>query len=106
MRSDHVREPCGPHTKGNVMQALEGTFAAVFSGVPEQIRKACGQIRDFLDGCPVADNVVLIVSELATNATIVHSPSRDGVLAVRVKRYDTCVYLEVEDAGSPWMPAF
>jgi hypothetical protein len=91
--------------KGSVMQALEGTFAGVFSGVPEQIIKVCGQVRDFLDGCPAADDVVLIVSELAASVTI-YSPPGNKVFAVRAKRYDTCVYLEVEDADSPWIPAF
>jgi hypothetical protein len=86
------------------MQALEDTFAGVFSGVPEQIRKACGQVRDFLDGCPAADDVVLIVFELATSATMYSLPG-NKVFAVRAKRYDTCVYLEVEDAGGPWIPA-
>lgn len=86
------------------MQTLEGTFAGVFSGVPEQIREARGQVRKFLEGCPATDDVVLIVSELATNATI-HSLSKNGVFTVRVKRYDTCVYLEIEDAGGPWISA-
>jgi len=72
--------------------------------MPEQIRNARGQVRKFLDGCPAADDAVLIVSELAANATV-HSLSRGGVFTVRVKRYDTCVYLEVEDAGGPWIPA-
>lgn len=72
--------------------------------MPEQISKARGQVREFLDGCPVADDAVLIVSELAADATI-HSLSRNGVFTVRVKRYDTCVYLEVEDAGGRWIPA-
>jgi hypothetical protein len=68
--------------------------------VPEQISKARGQVREFLDGCPVADDAVLIVSELPPNAAA-HSLLRNGVFTVRVKRYDTCVYLEVEDASGP-----
>jgi anti-sigma regulatory factor (Ser/Thr protein kinase) len=85
------------------MQALEGTFARVFIGMPEQIRKARVQVRDFLDGCSRTDDVVLIMSELVADAAI-HSLSRNGVFTVRVKRYDTCVYLEVEDTGGPWIP--
>jgi anti-sigma regulatory factor (Ser/Thr protein kinase) len=84
------------------MQALEDTFAGVFPGAPEQISTARVRVRKFLDGCPAADNTVLILSELATNAAV-HSLSRNGVFTVRVKRYDTCVYLEVEDAGGPWI---
>jgi anti-sigma regulatory factor (Ser/Thr protein kinase) len=80
------------------MQPLEGTYAGIFPGGPEQIKNARGQAREFLDGYPVTDDVVLILSELATNATV-HSLSKGGLYTVRVKRYDTCVYLEVEDAG-------
>ncbi len=47
---------------------------------------------------------MLIISELAANAAL-HSLSKDGDFTVRVKRYGTCVYLEVEDAGGPWIPA-
>ncbi len=86
------------------MQPLEALYAGVFPGIPEQIAKARGQVREFLDGCPAADDAVLIISELATNAAL-HSLSRNGVFTVRVKRYGTCVYLEVEDAGGPWIPA-
>jgi serine/threonine-protein kinase RsbW len=86
------------------MQTLEDTFAGVFSGVPEQIRQVRGQVRDFLDRCPAADDAVLVVSELATNATV-HSLSGNGTFTVRVKRCDTYVHVEVEDAGGPWVPA-
>ena len=86
------------------MQTLEAIYAGVFPGIPEQIAKARGQVREFLDGCPAADDAVLIISELAANAAL-HSLSRNGVFTVRVKRYGTCLYLKVEDAGGPWIPA-
>jgi len=86
------------------MQSLESIYAGIFPGMPEQIAKARRQVREFLDGCPAADDAVLIISELAANAAL-HSLSRNGVFTVRVKRYGTCVYLEVEDAGGPWTPA-
>jgi len=86
------------------MQTLEGsTFAGVFAGVPEQIGQVRGQVRDFLDGCPATDDAVLIVSELAANAML-HSRSGNGTFTVQVTRSETCVHLEVEDAGGPWVP--
>jgi hypothetical protein len=86
------------------MQPLEGIYAGIFPGMPEQIANVRGQVREFLDGCPAADDAVLIISELAANAAL-HSLSRGSVFTVRVKRYGTCVYLEVEDAGGPWILA-
>jgi hypothetical protein len=46
--------------------------------------------------------VVLVLPELAAIATL-HSVSKGGIYTVRMKRYDTCVYLEVEAAGCPWL---
>jgi serine/threonine-protein kinase RsbW len=85
------------------MQPLEGAYARVFPGIPGEIVNARGQVRKFLDDCPAADDAVLIVSELAANAAL-HSLSRNWFFTVRVKRYGTCIYIEVEDAGGPWMP--
>lgn len=86
------------------MQTLEDTFARVFSGVPEQIKTARDQVRDFLGRCPATDDAVLVISELATNATV-HSLSGNGTFTVRVTRCCTYVHLEVEDAGGPWVPS-
>jgi hypothetical protein len=55
------------------------------------------QVRKFPDGFPITDDVVFIFSEMAANATL-HSLSKGGIYTVRVKRYDTCVDLQVEDA--------
>jgi hypothetical protein len=58
-----------------------------------------------LDGCPVADDFVLLASELVTNA-IVHSRSGlpGGVLTVRAEvRPGDFAWLEVEDLGGPWI---
>jgi anti-sigma regulatory factor (Ser/Thr protein kinase) len=85
-----------------MMEALD-TYAGRFSGVPEEIRRVRAEVREYLDGCPAADDAVLIADELAANA-VLHSLSRDGTFTVCVERYDTYVYLEVEDAGGPWVP--
>jgi anti-sigma regulatory factor (Ser/Thr protein kinase) len=61
-------------------------------------------MRRLLRGCPVADDVILCVSELATNAAV-HSDSRSG--GTFTVRTESCpgadVRIEVEDAGGPWV---
>lgn len=55
-------------------------------------------------GCPVADDAVLCLSELASNS-VVHSASRQpgGTFTVRARvREGEYVRIEVEDAGGPW----
>jgi anti-sigma regulatory factor (Ser/Thr protein kinase) len=62
-------------------------------------------MRRLLDGCPVADDVILCVSELATNAAV-HSDSRrcGGTFTVRTESCPGAgVRIEVEDGGGPWV---
>jgi anti-sigma regulatory factor (Ser/Thr protein kinase) len=64
-------------------------------------------MRRLLDGCPVADDVILCVSELATNAAT-HSDSRKsgGTFTVRTESHPGAdVRIEVEDDGGPWISA-
>lgn len=39
-------------------------YSGVFHGAPDQIGRVRSEIRQYLDGCPVTDDVVLIASEL------------------------------------------
>ena len=54
-----------------------------------------------LAGCPAADDAVLIVSELASNA-ILHSASRGEFFTVRAELNADYVWVEAEDLGGPW----
>lgn len=75
-----------------------------FPGRRDQVSQARAFLAQFLDGCPVAADVVLLVSELAANA-VAHSASGQpgGTFTVRVRLNDAgSVYAEVEDQGSPW----
>jgi len=58
-------------------------------------------IAKYLAGCPAADDALLIVSELATNA-IVHSASRGKSFTIRADQRADHVRVEVEDLGGPW----
>jgi anti-sigma regulatory factor (Ser/Thr protein kinase) len=73
-----------------------------FPATPEQAGEARRFLTAILDGHP-ADDAVLCLSELVTNATI-HSRSRQpgGCLTVRVRRRDDHLRVEVCDQGGPW----
>ena len=54
-----------------------------------------------LAGCPAADDMTLIVSELASNA-VVHSASRGQFFTVRAELDPGHARVEVEDLGGSW----
>ena len=60
-------------------------------------------LAGILDGHQAADDAILCLSELVTNATI-HSHSRQpgGHFRVRVERHGSHVRVEVTDQGGPW----
>lgn len=82
------------------------TTGVTYPGSPEHISAARASLRALLDGCPMADDAIVCLSELATNA-VLHSSSRlaGGTFTVRSK---ICpgdyIWIEVEDDGGPWVP--
>jgi anti-sigma regulatory factor (Ser/Thr protein kinase) len=94
------------HTPAPRTLALR-TISMTYPGTAEQIRVVRADLRVLLDDCPIADDVILCASELATNAAI-HSRSRlpGGTLTVRASvSPEYHVLIEVEDNGGPWTPA-
>jgi len=83
------------------------TAAVTYPGTTEHIRAVRADLRPLLDGCPIADEVILCASELAANAAL-HSNSRlpGGTFTIRA---EICpgwyAHIEVEDTGGPWTPA-
>jgi anti-sigma regulatory factor (Ser/Thr protein kinase) len=73
-----------------------------FPAAPEQAGEARRFLTAVLDGHP-AEDAILCLSELVTNATI-HSRSRQpgGCLTVRVQRRDDHLRVEVCDQSGPW----
>jgi serine/threonine-protein kinase RsbW len=77
----------------------------VFPGRPDQVGQARRFVTRALDGCPAADDAVLCVSELASNA-IQHTRSgHGGRFQVLVWRGRTSACVAVIDDGAPRGPA-
>jgi serine/threonine-protein kinase RsbW len=77
--------------------------ARVFAGDAGQVRAARRFLAGVLDGCPAAEDALLCVSELATNA-VLHSRSGrpGGRFTVRATVRTGSVRVAVTDEGGPW----
>ena len=78
-----------------------------FPGQPRQVREARRWIKPLLAGLPAADDALLALSELASNA-VIHSKSRlpRGVFIVRAVILMDLVRIEVTDQGGVWHGQF
>jgi serine/threonine-protein kinase RsbW len=76
-------------------------LTGIYPGRPDQVKQARRAVARHLAGCPVADDAVLIVSEMAANA-IVHSASRGEFFTIRVEVHADYVWVEAEDLGGAW----
>ena len=82
------------------------TFEHDYPGTIDQARHVRADLAKVADACPVADDLVLLASELATNA-ILHSrschPAR--AFAVRATLYPgDYAWVEVIDEDGAWAP--
>jgi anti-sigma regulatory factor (Ser/Thr protein kinase) len=99
--------PAGTTPRNPVLAAaaaLPRTGDRVFAARPDQVREARRFLSAILAGSPVADDAMLCVSELASNA-VRHSNSSKagGTFTVRVAAFDGhCVYIQVQDDGGRW----
>lgn len=77
--------------------------ARTFSATAQQVGEARRFLAAILDGSPAADDAVLCLSELASNASA-HSNSRrpGGTFTVSVQASAGCLRVEVHDEGGPW----
>ncbi len=81
------------------------TFERSYAGAKNQVHEVRADLAPVIEGCPFADDFVLMASELSANA-IVHSTSGQpgGVFTVRAEvRPGDFAWLEVEDQGGPWV---
>jgi hypothetical protein len=79
-------------------------YQRTFHGHASQVAQVGRVIAAYLDGCPAADDAILIVSEIVTNA-IVHSHSNGESFTVRSEIFRDYVWIECEDLGGPWQCA-
>ena len=77
-------------------------YTGIYPGRVDQVHHLRRAVARHLAGCPAVDDVVLIVSELASNA-IVHSASRGGYFTVRAELHAGYVWIEAEDRGGSWL---
>jgi anti-sigma regulatory factor (Ser/Thr protein kinase) len=86
------------------MSESSWTCSRTFPARPDQVGQARVFLSRMLEECRFLDDVVLICSELATNA-ILHSDSaaHGGSFTVRARVRDCdYVWVEVEDQGGRW----
>ena len=76
----------------------------IFPGAAGQVGRARLFVGDVLVGCPVADDAVLLTSELVTNAIAHTASGKGGKVIVTVYRADTRVRIDVKDDGSEHAP--
>ncbi|MGH3171072.1 MAG: ATP-binding protein [Trebonia sp.] len=76
-------------------------FQATYHGSPAMVAQARHAVAAHFAGSPVADDMALICSELATNS-IQHSDSAGGLFSVRAELHRDYGWLEVEDYGGTW----
>jgi serine/threonine-protein kinase RsbW len=79
--------------------------ARTFAGCPEEIRNVRLFVGQCIEGCPVADEVILLASEIATNALRHTASGLNGTFCVLVHAADRTVRVEVHDLGSDTAPA-
>ena len=106
---ESTQRAAGHADSGSARERQTGAIAAasrVFAAQPLQVAQARRFVGGVLSGVVVADDVVLCVSELASNA-VLHSSSREpgGQFAVRIwMTARGAIRAEVEDRGGPWSP--
>jgi hypothetical protein len=83
------------------VQLAAAWYQRTFHGRPDQVARVRREIAAHLDGCPSADDAVLIASELAANA-VTHSASAGEFFTVRVEAFLDYVWIECEDLGGEW----
>jgi anti-sigma regulatory factor (Ser/Thr protein kinase) len=76
----------------------------VFPGRREQVAQARRFVGRALEGCPVSDEAILCLSELATNALLHTASGTRGEFEVIVQRGESWARIAVCDEGSPKIP--
>ena len=91
------------HRSGHAARPVQA-WTREFLARPDQVGRARKFLAEALGGCPVADDALHCLSELATNSVLHSASSRPGgAFTVRVEVLPgDYVRLEVRDEGGPW----
>lgn len=84
--------------------ATATTWEQTYPATPDQARHLRAALSTLLARCPLADDVILLASELAANA-ITHSASSrpGGTFTIRLAHHPgDHIHAEVTDQGSSW----
>jgi len=81
-----------------------GWWEDAFRGCADQLKSVRATVDQFLAGCPMADDIVLLMSELAGNAVRHSRSGRDGgtFTALLLDVPGQYVLGEIVDGGSDW----
>ena len=95
--------PATPRPTAAAVSAPLLTWSRTFPATPDQVPQTRCFLAGILDGCEAAEDALLCLSELASNA-ILHSRSAGpgGRFAVRVSQAPGWLKVEVTDEGGPW----
>jgi hypothetical protein len=99
-----MTEPTMPATpSATPTTAPSLAWSRTFPATPAQAPEVRRFLSAILDGSPAADDAVLCLSELATNATLhSHSGEPGGHLTVRAQMHAGRLRVEVHDQGGSW----
>ena len=98
--------PAGQEPGGDqhLIPALS-SWGRAFPGVPRQVKVARHFVAALLDGSPLRDDAVIVISELFTNALQhTYSGRPGGLVVVQVSRWRQGVRVAVTDQGSAQRP--
>jgi anti-sigma regulatory factor (Ser/Thr protein kinase) len=76
-----------------------------FPGTAEHVGRVRQWLRVNMGACPVVEDVVLLASELVTNALKHSASGRGGSFAVAVHHRSADLRVEVTDQGGRWAPS-
>jgi anti-sigma regulatory factor (Ser/Thr protein kinase) len=76
----------------------------VFLGSRREVRNVREFVAQVVEGCPVADDVILLACEVSTNAVVHTASGKGGTFTVVVRPGDRVIRVEVHDGGSESSP--
>ena len=94
----------GAHTASAPCAERAVSARSEFPGTGKYVGQVRHWLRAALATCSAADDAVLMVSELATNALTHSTSGKGGTFTVTVSHRSSDVRVEVTDQGGSWTP--